>query len=179
MAVRLVFFTWEIVFMPFGVRSKSRLFVIAAILASVASAAIVQAAPADIAASKARQTKMRDMGGEFKAISDELKKRKPDWDNVIAPNAESVASRSGYLLNWFPKGSGPEAGVKTYSLPVIWQQRERFDKIGHAASAEAIKLNQLVAKRDLGGVKAQYVVLGKSCKACHDDYRSPDFEKDN
>ncbi len=27
-------------------------------------------------------------------------------------------------------------------------------------------------------LKAQVTVLGKNCKACHDDYRSPDYEKD-
>ena len=25
---------------------------------------------------------------------------------------------------------------------------------------------------------AQVVALGKTCKGCHDDYRSPDYEKD-
>ena len=42
-------------------------------------ARLVDASPSDnIATSKARQDKMRDMGGAFKAINDELKKGNPD-----------------------------------------------------------------------------------------------------
>jgi cytochrome c556 len=27
-------------------------------------------------------------------------------------------------------------------------------------------------------MRAQVVALGKTCKGCHDSYRSPDYEKD-
>ena len=116
----------------------------------------------------------------MKAITDDLKKPKVDWDNVIIPNAQTIKDRSGYLLNWFPKGTGPETGVKTYALPAIWQKTADFEKLGKAAQAEAVKLDQVAATRNReGALKAQAVVLGKACKACHDDYRSKDYEKEN
>src|SRR5215469_13616640 len=115
------------------------------------------AGPAEIAQIKPRQDKLRDMGGALKAIDDELKKRNVDWDNVVLPNVQTLKDRSGYLLNWFPKGSGRESGVKTYALPVIWQKNDDFVKLG----------------------KAMQAATGKACKACHDDYRSPDYEKEN
>src|SRR3569623_995106 len=87
---------------------------------------LVQAATPQAAARGARQDKLRDMGGALKAITDELKKPKVDWDNVIIPNAATIKQRSAYLLNWFPKGSGPEAGVKPYALPAIWQKQDDF-----------------------------------------------------
>src|SRR5215831_10885172 len=95
------------------------------------------AGPAEVAQIKPRQDKLRDMGGALKAINDELKKGKVDWDNTIIPNAQTIKDRSAYLLNWFPKGSGPEAGVKTYALPAIWQKQDDFTKLGKAAQAEA------------------------------------------
>jgi cytochrome c556 len=139
----------------------------------------VAAGPAEIAQIKPRQDKLRDMGGGLKAINDELKKGKIDWDNTIIPNAQTIKDRSAYLLNWFPKGSGPETGKKTYALPAIWQKNDDFMKLGKAAQAEAEKLNQVALKKDEAGLKAQALATGKACKACHDNYRSPDYEKEN
>jgi len=37
----------------------------------------------------------------------------------------------------------------------------------------------VAASKDAGALKTQVFALGKACKACHDDYRSPDYEKEN
>jgi cytochrome c556 len=137
------------------------------------------AAPGDSTLIKSRQDKLRDVGGALKAIDDELKKRNPDWDNAISPNAQTIQSRISYLLTWFAKGSGPESNVKTYALPAIWQKPDDFTKLGKAAQSEAANLNQAAATKDLGVLKAQTMAVGKACKACHDSYRSPDYEKEN
>ncbi len=118
------------------------------------------------------------MASALKQIDDELKKRSPDWENLIQPNVLILQERSPFLLKWFPKGSGPEAGAKTYALPAIWQKGDDFAKHGRTMMAEAVKLSQVAAKKDNGELKAQVIALGKSCKACHEDYRSPDYEKD-
>lgn len=140
---------------------------------------LAEAASPQAAQIKPRQDKLRDMGGALKAITDELKKPKVDWDNVIIPNTQTIKDRSGYLLNWFPKGSGPEAGVKTYALPAIWQKQDDFTKLGKTMQAEAIKLDQVANSKNLDALKAEAVTMGKACKACHDDYRSKDYEKEN
>ena len=152
---------------------------LAAALLSSLGFTLVEAASPQAAQIKPRQDKLRDMGGALKAITDELKKPKVDWDNVIIPNTQTIKDRSAYLLNWFPKGSGPEAGVKTYALPAIWQKQDDFTKLGKAAQAEAIKLDQVANSRNLDALKAEAVTMGKACKACHDDYRSKDYEKEN
>ena len=102
-----------------------------------------------------------------------------DWDNVVLPNVQTLKDRSGYLPNWFPKGSGPGSGVKTYALPAIWQKNDDFVKLGKAAQAETAKLAQVAAARDTEALKAQTLASGKAYKACHDNYRSPDYEKEN
>jgi cytochrome c556 len=137
------------------------------------------AGPSEIAQIKPRQDKLRDMGGALKAVDDELKKRNVDWDNVVLPNVQTLKDRSGYLLNWFPKGSGPESGIKTYALPAIWQSNDDFVKLGKAMQAETAKLAQVTATRNADALRAQSLATGKACKACHDDYRSPDYEKEN
>ncbi|MCC8965358.1 cytochrome c [Bradyrhizobium sp. Pear76] len=135
--------------------------------------------PAAVAQIKSRQDKLRDMGGALKAINDELKKRRIDWDNTVMPNAQTIKDRSGYLLNWFPRGSGPESGVKTYALPAIWQNDDDFVTLGKLAQVEAAKLNQVALSKDANALKAEVEAMGKACKACHDSYRSPDYTKEN
>jgi len=152
---------------------------LAAALLSCLGYTLVQAASPQAAQIKPRQDKLRDMGGALKAITDELKKPKVDWDNVIIPNTQTIKDRSAYLLNWFPKGSGPEAGVKTYALPAIWQKNDDFQKLGKAMQAEALKLDEVAATKNSDALKAQVLTIGKACKACHDNYRSPDYEKEN
>jgi len=158
--------------------SRVRRIVTAALMVS-SMATLAFADPPPAAQIKPRQDKLRDMGGALKAITDEIKKGRIDWDNAAIPNAQTVKDRSVYILNWFPKGSGPEAHVKTYALPVIWQKQDDFTKLGKQLQADAVKLQQVANAKDEAGLKAQVQVIGKTCKACHDTYRSPDYEKDN
>jgi cytochrome c556 len=158
---------------------SSRCLVVAAAVCSCLAVVGAVAGPAETAQIKPRQDKLRDMGGALKAISDELKKGKVDWDNIVQPNAQTLKDRSGYLLKWFPKGSGPESGVKTYALPAIWQKNDDFQKLGKAMQAEVLKLDQAATSKNADALKAEVVATGKACKACHDDYRSPDYEKEN
>jgi cytochrome c556 len=151
----------------------------AVLIFCTATIGIVKAAPGESAFIKSRQDKLRDMGGALKGIDDELKKRNPDWDNIILSDADTLQSRSSFLLNWFPKGSGPESGIKTYALPALWQKSDDFTKLGKSMMAETAKLKQVAAAKDAGALKAEVVAVGKSCKACHDSYRSPDYEKEN
>src|SRR5579863_1785564 len=152
---------------------------LAAALLSCLGYTLVQAASPQAAQIKPRQDKLRDMGGALKAIDDELKKRTVDWDNVVVPNTQTIKDRSGYLLNWFPKGSGPESGVKTYALPAIWQKNDDFVKLGKAMQAEAAKFAQVAGTKNPDALRTESTALGKACKACHDNYRSPDYEKEN
>jgi cytochrome c556 len=150
----------------------------AALIASCLTTALFADAP-PAAQIKPRQDKLRDMGGALKAITDEIKKGRIDWDNAVIPNAQTVKDRSGYILNWFPKGSGPESHVKTYALPAVWAKPDDFTKLGKQLQADAAKLNQVAQAKDEAGLKAQVQTIGKTCKSCHDTYRSPDYEKDN
>jgi cytochrome c556 len=154
-----------------------RITVAALMVSSMATIAFADAPPA--AQIKPRQDKLRDMGGALKAITDEIKKGRIDWDNAVIPNAQTVTDRSVYILNWVPKGSGPEAHVKTYALPIIWQKFDDFTKQGKQLQADAAKLQQVANAKDEAGLKAQVQTIGKTCKSCHDTYRSPDYEKDN
>src|SRR5207237_10708469 len=94
------------------------------VLASVAIVAICGAAyaqrPAANAAAtiQARQGNYKQIAAALKGISDQLRTDSPDIAQ-IRPRAALLADRSVRVLGWFPRGTGPEAGVRTRARPEI------------------------------------------------------------
>ena len=74
---------------------------------------------------------------------------------------------------WFPKGTGPEAG-KTRALPEIWSKPEDFTAAQKMFSDRAPKLLAAVKAKDVAGVQAAFKEVGGACKNCHDTFRAPE-----
>jgi cytochrome c556 len=127
---------------------------------------------AGIEASKSRTQKMKDLGGDYKTIVDELKKRRPNLE-LIQFSANNVGDRSPQLVNWFPRGSGPEVG-KTKAKPEIWTHFDDFTVLGKAAAVSAAKLRAAADGGDMDAIRAASQDMGQACKACHDKYRVPE-----
>lgn len=122
---------------------------------------------------KARQQHYKQLGGAFKAINDQLKTGAPD-KAVIAANAEKMKALAADLPHWYPKGSGPEAGVKTAARPIVWTESADFAERASKLQAETAKLQQFAQAGDLDQVRAQVKATGGACKNCHDKFRVPD-----
>jgi cytochrome c556 len=138
-----------------------------AIIASLSAVALA-ATPAETI--KTRQEGMKAMGGAMKTINDQLKTDAPDAAAIKAagPKVKKVVDN---ISIWFPKGTGPEAGVETAAKPEIWADPADFaDKI-KAFQTEAAKLIALTDAGDIAGVKEEVRPLGKACGACHEKYR--------
>lgn len=121
----------------------------------------------------ARHDNFKAQGAAFKASLDELKKDSPD-QAVLLSNANKIKASSTALPSWFPKGSGPESGVKTDAKAEVWSDAAGFAAAANRLQVEASKFQQLAAAGDLPGMKAQSRVLGGACKNCHDKYRVPE-----
>ena len=81
--------------------------VIAGLAVSVVVAgAAIAAASTDII--KTRQQGLKDMGAAAKVIRDELKGT-PDLEKIKDASAK-IQKTADEMANWFPSGSGPEAG---------------------------------------------------------------------
>jgi len=120
---------------------------------------------------KTRQHKLKDIvGKDAKAISDELKSGMPDKAVVIA-NATEIDATLRDLPSWFPKGSGPEAGIKTLAKPGIWESPDDFKKAYDAAQAAADKFVQIAQTGDLNAETTAFMSLGMSCGGCHKPFR--------
>ena len=121
----------------------------------------------------ARHQNYKQLGGAFKALTDELKKDTPD-KAVIAASAAKMKALAGQIPSWFPKGSGPESGAKTDAKPDIWKDPNGFAAAASRLQVETAKLDQFAAAGDLEAVKGQVRATGGACKNCHDKYRVPE-----
>ncbi len=119
----------------------------------------------------ARQAHMKDLNKAAGGLGAELRKDAPD-KTAVAADATAVAGLAKDLPTWFPKGSGPEAGVKTAAKAEVWSDAEGFATAVTKLQGETAKLQQLAAAGDLDAVKAQARAVGGACKGCHDQYRA-------
>jgi cytochrome c556 len=122
---------------------------------------------------EARQSHFKDMGGAFKTVRDQLRRPTPDL-TAIAQAAQSVKELAQDQPNWFPKGSGPEAGAKTAAKPEIWSDAANFSAAMQKLRDAAGKLDSLAQAKDVDGLKAHVTGMGQACKGCHDKYRVPE-----
>lgn len=140
----------------------------AALAVTLAGGAALGQGAADVI--KARQQGYKAQGAAFKTINDELKKGSPNVA-VIQKSAKVLTDTATMQYRWFPKGSGPEAGVKTAAKPEIWSDPAGFTAAQKAFQAEANKLGQAAAKGDLGAIRPQVGATGRTCAGCHNKFR--------
>ena len=94
---------------------------------------------------------------------------KDDFEKV---KSLMIAMSKNYqnLLKYFPENT--KEGFKTEALPIIWKNKEEFNKLMTKSSNDMIKLASIIESSD--DVKG---TLGKlmwgNCKACHSKFRAP------
>jgi cytochrome c556 len=117
-----------------------------------------------------RHEGMEKIGKTSKAIKRALDSSSPDLA-AVREGAKTIASLSRKASGWFHAGTGPEAG-KTGAKPEIWQNEQDFTaKLGDFQKAAA-GFETASAGTNVEAIKSSFGDLGKSCKACHDKYRS-------
>jgi cytochrome c556 len=142
------------------------------------AAAIALAGTAGVAAGmsgadalKDRQVHMKAMGAAAKALFDQVKSDSPDLA-VIKDSAGKLATGAQGLPKWFPGGSGPETGLKTGALPVIWTDGAGFAAAAQELAAQTAKLNAAAQTGDMATIKADTMAVGGACGACHKKFRA-------
>ena len=118
----------------------------------------------------ARHEGMEAVGKANKVLRRELTADAPNLAAVRGA-AGDMAKLAGQASKWFPKGTGPEVG-KTGAKPEIWQKPADFNARLNDFRGAAKLFNAAAASGDINAVKARYGDLGKTCKACHETFRS-------
>lgn len=117
-----------------------------------------------------RQANLRDLGGAFKNITDELKKSMPTLP-VIKLYARQIRDLAEQQRFWFPVGSGPQPDVETDAKPEIWARPEEFAAAQAVFSREAAKFVEVIDTGEVSAIKAQHRTLAKTCSSCHKQFR--------
>ena len=74
------------------------------------------------------------------------------------------------LLTLFPENT--KEGHGTEALPIIWEEKDKFDALMKKSSDKMIKLASIIEDQDdFRAALKQY--MWSSCKACHSRYRAP------
>lgn len=142
------------------------------VIAAIAVAAIsVAYAATPVELQKQRHEHYEQLGEAFKTVRDNSKGT-PDFaalEKAVAVIQKATVDQQ----QWFPKGTGPEAG-KTRALPEIWSKPGEFTA---AQKLFAEKVGPLVAAanaKDVDAVGKAFRDVGGSCKNCHDNFRAPE-----
>ena len=149
------------------VSKKKRLACAMIAATAVATGVALAAVPAEVI--KTRQQGLKDMGAALKSIRDELKVT-PDIEKIKAASAK-IQKTADDMAAWFPKGSGPEVGVKTGAKPDIWNDPQGFAAARQGLVDSSAKLSDAAKSGDAEAIGAAFKGVGKSCGGCHDKFR--------
>ncbi|HMN45474.1 MAG TPA: cytochrome c [Povalibacter sp.] len=122
---------------------------------------------------KVRHDEYHKLGDAFKVIRDQTRANAPDAA-AIKNAAVVVNNAANEQFNWFPADSGPKEGVKTRAKAEIWSKPQDFNAAQKLFQEQAGKLNTVAAAGDVAAVRAQFGEVGKACKNCHDNFRTPE-----
>jgi cytochrome c556 len=117
---------------------------------------------------KYRQSAMTVMGNHFGRLGAMANGKAPFDAKVAAENAAVVETMSKLPFVAFLPGT--DTG-KTNALPEVWSDAAGFKTASEKMQGEVVKLNAAAKTGDLDALKAAFGEAGKSCKACHDNYR--------
>lgn len=126
---------------------------------------------------------------QFAKPEDAVKYRKAAF-NVMAAHFGRVAAMANGRIPFDPKAAADNAEIATMmsKLPYagfapgtdkgetraeakIWTEMDKFNAAASKMQDEMLKLNVAAKGGNLDAIKAAVGETGKSCKACHDNYR--------
>jgi cytochrome c556 len=135
-------------------------------LAIALPAAAQFAKPED--AIKYRKAAFTLMAAHFGRVAAMANGKAPFDAKAAAENIEIAAAMSKLPYVAFIEGT--DKG-ETRAKPEIWAQMDKFKGGASKMQEEMAKLNVAAKSGSLDAIKVAVGETGKSCKACHDDYR--------
>ena len=94
-------------------------------------------------------------------------------DEVIkAANAIAALGNAGVGSLFAPGTEQGKGWHDTTAKAEVFKDNKRFAELGANFSKEANELATVAASGDAAAVKVQYTKLTRTCKSCHDDFKS-------
>lgn len=120
-----------------------------------------------------RQAGYKQIVAAFRAVQVQARGSNPDLA-VIRSNSAIIARLAPSVSGWFPRGTGPEAGVRTRAKAEIWALPREFRAAAVNLVVAARRLQSVSRGTDIAAIQAAARSLGESCSACHDRFRVPE-----
>lgn len=143
-------------------------------LAAAAAATLVVSLPAAAQfqkpedAIKYRKGAFTVMANHFGRIGAMANGRVPFDAKAVQINADIVSTLAA--LPWAGFVEGTTSG-DTRAKPEIWSQADKFKAGAQKMQEEVAKLDAAAKTGNLEQIKAAFGEAGKTCKACHDNFR--------
>lgn len=118
---------------------------------------------------KYRQSAFTVMGAHFGRIGAVVQGKAPYDAKTTAENANIALVMSPLPFTAF--GEGTDKGGNTKAKPEIWKDTAKFQAAAKDMQAQMVKLDAAAKSGNLDTIKAAFGETGKTCKACHDDFR--------
>jgi cytochrome c556 len=117
---------------------------------------------------KYRQAAFTIMGSHFGRLGAMVQGKVPFDAKVAQENADVVAMMASLPFKAF----GPNTDMgETDAKPEVWSQTDKFQAAAKTMQENVAKLNAAAKTGDLMQIKTAFGATGKSCKACHDNFR--------
>jgi len=145
-------------------------------IAAASAAALAQQAPKPEQLIKWRQSAFQVVAWNNARIKASLDGTYNKEEVVKAANTIAAIANGG-LGNLFAPGSDRGKGWHdTSAKPELFQEAnsKHAGELSGSFGKEASELARVASAGDAAGVKDQFAKLNKTCKACHDDFRTKD-----
>lgn len=141
---------------------------IASVAAGLGTAALAADADALVAH---RQQVMNAVGAHMGSLSCAVKMECTMEAKLVEKHAKGLAFMAGMSLPAF-KDKADGATLKHTTKPDVWKDWATFERGMKAMESETAKLAKVGAGGDLKAIGPQLAEVGKTCKGCHDDFRT-------
>ena len=120
-----------------------------------------------------RQAGYKQIVAAFRAVQVQARGSNPDLA-VIRSQSAIIARLAPSVSGWFPRGTGPEAGVRTRAKAEIWVHRREFRAAAVNLVVAARRLQSVSRGSNVPAIQAAARTLGETCSSCHDRFRVPE-----
>ena len=119
---------------------------------------------------KYRQAAMRLTSAHFGRLAAMAQGKVPYDPKIAGENADLVTVLAKLPFPAFAEGTDMDA--PSHAKPEVWKEMPKFKEAADKLQAEVAKLPAAARSGDLAQLKVAVGAVGKSCKACHDTFKS-------
>ena len=118
---------------------------------------------------KQRMELMKSIAEQMKTVGKMIKGESEFDADQVATAARTIVLHAEKIPDMFPEGP---VEPPSEALPAIWQDWEAFLQLTSDMKVQAGDLSAVAENgADLNDIRLQFAAVGKTCSACHKDYR--------